>query len=334
MVVVCSESIVVGVVSERELAGAIGDGVDESSPVSDLMVAAPMMRTYATGAEALRELESSASSVIVVVDDENRLVGLVSPSDLFPRKLNPPRPSPVGGMATPFGVYLTNGAISGGVGNFALMSTGALLFLMITVSTWACLPLAYWLVDSGAPDWATAGSLRVLPIVLFLGLMRLIPLSGTHAAEHMVVHAIERGEELNPDIVRRMPRVHPRCGTNLAVGAMLFMGIFFSGFIENQELRFIAAVLATFLFWRRIGSLVQYWITTKPPKERQIRSGLKAGNELLDHFARSRVTAPSIPLRLWRSGMLQVMLGSFACFGFVYLVAWAVDHFWNLTLPT
>ncbi len=31
----------------------------------------------------------------------------------------------------------------------------------------------------------------------------------------MVVHAIEEGEDLTLEKVRPMPRVHPRCGTNL-----------------------------------------------------------------------------------------------------------------------
>ncbi|MER3495923.1 MAG: hypothetical protein C4320_03425, partial [Armatimonadota bacterium] len=60
---------------------------------------------------------------------------------------------------------------------------------------------------------------------MFVILFRLLPLAGTHAAEHMAVNALERGEPLDPEVVARMPRTHIRCGTNLAVGAGLFFGI-------------------------------------------------------------------------------------------------------------
>jgi uncharacterized protein YqhQ len=36
-----------------------------------------------------------------------------------------------------------------------------------------------------------------------------------------VVHAIERGEPLLAESVRAMPRVHPRCGTNIVAAAFL-----------------------------------------------------------------------------------------------------------------
>jgi uncharacterized protein YqhQ len=65
----------------------------------------------------------------------------------------------------------------------------------------------------------------------------------------MVVHAIERGEPLVLEVVRRMPRVHPRCGTNLVAGIALFLGLanFLQGMVpEISETRDLALLL---LLW-------------------------------------------------------------------------------------
>jgi hypothetical protein len=66
-----------------------------------------------------------------VVDDAQRPVGLVSALELWPRHRKPERPAVVGGMATPFGVYLTSGNVSAGAPWWGLMATGAAMFLML-----------------------------------------------------------------------------------------------------------------------------------------------------------------------------------------------------------
>lgn len=327
------EMTLVGVIGEREAARALAAGFEPSSPVSDAMRTPDTIPPYATGAEALRVIDGGAGPTLFVIDDQRRLLGSITASDLFPRKVARLRPPSVGGMATPFGVYLTNGVVRGGVGDLALVATGATLFVMLAVCQLAAYPVVDWISGWGGPEWLLTMLSGALPIALFMGLMRLAPLSGTHASEHMVVHAIERGEELDPNIIRRMPRVHPRCGTNLAVGAMLFLGIFTTELIENVELRFVLAAIVTFLLWRRLGSLVQLYVTTKPPKDTQIRSGLRAANELLDRYATSPISEASIPARLWRMGMLQVMAGSMLSFGALTLIAKAVLFLWQVELP-
>src|SRR5438270_13233654 len=108
---------------------------------------------------------------------------------------------------------------------------------------------------------------QILPVaILFIG-MRLLPLSGIHAAEHKVVHAIERGEALVPEVVSRMPRVHPRCGTNLWAGATIFLGIFSLPWLDNAS-RLLIAAIVTFVLWRPVGQLMQGPVHTRPPSKK------------------------------------------------------------------
>src|SRR2546423_10530097 len=89
-----------------------------------------------------------------------------------------------------------------------------------------------WNVWNGLQAGLAMGSephrliLQALPFPLFLLFVRALPLVQYHAAEHQAVHAMERGEPLDPEIVRRMPRVHPRCGTNIMAGGMVFLIVF------------------------------------------------------------------------------------------------------------
>jgi hypothetical protein len=333
MIPVVGDERVIGIVTEHSLSLALANGLSSSEPLTAAMVPAPTIRPYASAAEALRLFAEGGYSTLLVVDDHQRLMGLLSPSDLYPRRRTPPRPAMVGGMATPFGVYLTNGAVGAGAGGLGLVLTGVLLFGLLQGASLAAFGLAVWLNHLEQPDWLVNGVNNILPAVIFLVAMRLIPLSGTHAAEHQVVHAIERGEELKPEIVRRMPRVHPRCGTNLAAGATLFLGIFLSPWVESWELRFFVAAFATLYLWKRLGSLMQLFITTKPASDKQIRSGIRAGQELLDRYATSRISMPSVPVRIWRSGMLHVMLGSILCSGLVWVLFEALEVYCNVKLP-
>jgi uncharacterized protein YqhQ len=126
----------------------------------------------------------------------------------------------------------------------------------------------------------------------------------------MVVHAIERGEELKPEIVGRMPRVHPRCGTNIATASMLFLGIMSLDFIREQELRLLLAALVTVCVWQPLGAAVQFFVTTKPPSKAQIEKGIEAGKQLLQKMESSPVSRPNIFARLAMSGLFQVFIGA------------------------
>jgi hypothetical protein len=166
-------------------------------------------------------------------------------------------------MATPLGVYLTTGRVSGGASTLGLMLTG---MFMATISITAMALIVF--ADSHLPPLslppsalaviavipevirtAAAGIvgsvLGILPLLLAL---RLSPIAGYHAAEHQVVHAIERGEPLLPEAVRAMPRVHPRCGTNIVAAVFLAMTVFTALAALPGGLNLVAAGLAALLY--------------------------------------------------------------------------------------
>ncbi|RYG88266.1 DUF1385 domain-containing protein [bacterium] len=204
------------------------------------------------------------------------------------------------------------------------------MFSLIVLGSFAELGVRA-LLPADLPMAADLG-LQFLPILLFVVLFRLTPLAGIHAAEHMAVNAIERSEPLVPEIVARMPRVHIRCGTNLAVGASLFMGISTTPWGAPYEIRVVVALLATLFLWKPLGTWAQLYVTTRRPNARQIESGIRAGRSLLETYARSGRVQPSIPSRIWNSGLLHVMTGSFLMFGVVYLIGTLLGYDMSATL--
>lgn len=318
-----------GVVTEGSLAGALVSGLELTDSVGRVSVAALTAKPGMTGAEALRLFENQGSSCLIVIDDSGRVLGIVTPSDLYPKRAVPPRPALVGGMATPFGVYLTTGSIRAGVGHFALMTTGMTLFGLFLVASICADLLAVWLSRQGVTNEAALSVADGLPFILVLAGMRFIPLSGIHAAEHKVVHAIERGEELVPSTVRRMPRVHPRCGTNLVVGASLFMGIGTASFIPSPLLRLFCAAIVTLALWRPLGNTMQFYVTTKRPSDKQLAMGIRAGRELLEKYAMEGTPNAGILRRIVCSGMLHVIAGSLVAVALTNLVAYLL----HLHLP-
>ena len=312
------------------------------------VVATPGMRV--SEAAALFDA-APGTDVLPVVDAFGTYLGLVARSDLVQDLVRPFRPPVVGGMATPLGVYLTTGTVSGGAGTFALVLSGLFLF---------CLHLAGQLAGQGLAEagkqalsaLAGPGFVDALPsglratlhdlapllvqFVLFLLLLRASPIAGFHAAEHQVVHAIERAEPLVVEAVRAMPRVHPRCGTNLVAGMMIVMlgGLALLPFLRDWwPLGYGASALLALTYWRSLGAWLQQHFTTRPATDAQIESGIRAARQLLHahgHYgllaadgggrgfaARPRRAAygllrdrPSL-LRLWRMGFVQI-LGGFA----------------------
>ena len=72
-------------------------------------------------------------------------------------------------------------------------------------------------------------------IAIFIGYLALISRTPDirrvfqyHGAEHMTIHALEAGEPLRPEYVRRHPTAHPRCGTEFLVVVILLSILAFS----------------------------------------------------------------------------------------------------------
>ncbi|HXG22924.1 MAG TPA: CBS domain-containing protein, partial [Chthonomonadales bacterium] len=158
--------------------------------------------------EARRALADSGETTLVILDDYDRYLGVVTLPDLLAPPTSPPRPATVGGMATLWGVYLTNGWLQAGASNGSLLVSGILLGVMLIVAhlgigmtAWVLENALGWplyaLWNSPRPSEVTAANLdwfllQALTLPLFLGLLRALPIAGYHAAEHQAVHALER----------------------------------------------------------------------------------------------------------------------------------------------
>jgi uncharacterized protein YqhQ len=75
----------------------------------------------------------------------------------------------------------------------------------------------------------------VVQVAIFLGYLALIGRTSDvhrtfqyHGAEHMTIHALEAGDPLTVEAVRKYPTAHPRCGTEFLVVVILISIITFS----------------------------------------------------------------------------------------------------------
>lgn len=262
----------------------------------------------------------------------------------FGNKTNPR----LGGLATPIGVYLHDGVSSGGPGFKGLLLTGVLMAVLGILSEIAAIRVYHilnisiqqfpWLLSrfTYIEGWFSQFFEIIVSSVILLTVFRISPISGFHAAEHQVVHCIEQGVPLTIPYVRSMPRVHPRCGTNLFIGLLMFLfmfiGTFITAQIENLNLfdsAMLAVVIAapvTIKFWRTIGGFVQYWLATKPATDKQILNAIQAANEILDK-RQSRSDKPArnrFLLRIWSMGAPQVIVG----YAVVCLILKVFEIFW------
>ena len=325
LVPVTRDDAYAGVITEAGLRTALDGNADLDDPVEPFLEEALVIRPYASGADALRQFGLSPNPRAVIVDDGGVVWGLLFPSDLFPKPPARFHPSMIGGMAAPYGVHLTAGIVSAGPGKWALVATGACLFALLLVSRilgyGADVLMLHYAVKPATAETAA----NVITFLLFAVLMRFSPLAGYHAAEHQVVHTIERGESLSLKTVTRMSRVHPRCGTNLATGVLLAAVIY--GADLNlppalDMLRPIVAIAVGLAFWRRAGSLVQFWVTTRPASRKQLEAGIRSGEALLTAYASARNLRSNVWKSIWNAGMLQVALG-------FMLVGFAAVFFFN-----
>jgi hypothetical protein len=264
-----------------------------------------------------------------VADADGYCLGVVLAGDLFAPEMPPQPPPRIGGMATPFGVYLTDGNNQAGVGNLALVSSGVAMALMMLLTVgivegglwlgrhYGVLPMfpAIGLDSEPSPNHPIAGfaslSLRGVALIVFLSLLRVTRIAGYHAAEHQTVHALERGERLTPEVVGRMPRPHPRCGTNLMAAGILFsmfLQIFTYVPILSDSPYLVAALGAAFL-WRPFGTFLQDWFTTRPASERELASGIAAGADLMTQYLTRPPSRPRLLRRIWSMGLLQTLVG-------------------------
>lgn len=357
---------VVGWISEQHVADLlIENPAAERTSVGEVIEPVPALLGVGEPLEnVLAIFQATGVSLLPVVWSDGRYQGCVTRMDaLLASAGRQPAPPRIGGMATPLGVYLTTGTVHGGVGDLGLMLTGVVmsfilwvaqtlvilfsalgcfftgkafyhhLFIMLTQDSYSGPPLEeMWLllVSSG------------LLMVVFLALLRFAPwLPGYHAAEHQTVNAIEAGEPLTPEAVKRMPRAHPRCGTNiLSFVKLSYLGVALVSLVLSTRMgrQHLDAVITLFLLsallvvisWRRYGALLQNYVTTRPASPKEIASGIRAGEEVLYAHLHSPYIPPRSAQRIWRIGLLQVMIG-ITLAGFVLqLLDARLDYLWHL----
>ncbi len=343
---------VVGIVRESDLlpllaASANGNGpdVDSLPPVGQVMSPPEgFLRADSTIREAADAFARSGAEMLPVVTDYGAYAGYLLRSDITAALSNAIRPPVVGGLATPLGVHLTCGSQRGGVGDGALVLLGVMFGLLNILGfaiaggiAWAAQhwfgqPLYAALLSEPAPRWNVYDAIAYLallaPVVTLLLGVRLLPVAGYHAAEHQTVHAIERGEPLDLETLRRMPRVHPRCGTNLAAAASIFIVMVTA---YPGPLAVFAGIMVVLLGWRSIGAWLQQHVTTKPASRKQIESGIEAGKELLARYREEVLGAREPGRRIWNLGFAQIGAGLAATLlaadAVVRLAGWRIPFF-------
>lgn len=113
--------------------------------------------------------------------------------------------------------------------------------ISIAIGLFVILPLVFSAPAASGPAQDFGASLlphlleglsRAGLFVGYLLLVGLFPSTGRtfryHGAEHMTIHALEAGEALTVENVRRHPTAHPRCGTEFLVLVMMFALIIFA----------------------------------------------------------------------------------------------------------
>lgn len=281
---------------------------------------------------ALITLERYNCSALPVIDPDGSYRGMISRADIVAALGRNIRPPVVGGMATPLGVWLTTGTISGGAPPLGLFLSGVTLgFCFVVAYIAVLLPLTF--INS---EWAamyvsgrlgaSAGDFGLFNFLttaaqglVFLLVMRSLPLSGVHAAEHQTVWAIERGLPLTPEIVAQMPRAHPRCGTNLMVLSLLIT-IIFQHLPSFDPMTILVTLIFVFFTWRSFGEMMQNYFTTKPATKKQIESGIRAGREVLEKYQTEPHVMPSFGSRLLRSGLAYSALGMMVVMSLMFSV--------------
>ncbi|HEY3266764.1 MAG TPA: DUF1385 domain-containing protein [Armatimonadota bacterium] len=295
-----------GLVSDREVARGLTTNPD--APVSAVMTTAvPVASSSMSAHEGLRLLAETDFPALPVALPDGRFVGTVGRSDLLAALYRRRRPASVGGMATPLGVYLSDGTVRGGVGDGALMLTGLYLFIGSMVS--GALSIGAATVWHAASLDRYVPASNVTPVVFLIAFalwFRLSWVAGYHAAEHQTVHAIERNEPLTVERVARMPRPHPRCGTNLMVLFYLFAALVAILHVDD-----VLAGAFSLVAYRFFGHWVQLHVTTRPASRRQLEAGIRAGEEVLERYQNGAPPRRFPGLnRLWNMGLAQVALGS------------------------
>jgi uncharacterized protein YqhQ len=131
-----------------------------------------------------------------------------------------------------------------GKGSVALMLG---LTLVLGVGVFFLLPLFIATATTGTvqQDWIQHMVEGLVRVGIFLGYLALISrmpdirrVFEYHGAEHMTIHALEAGDPLTTDAVRKYPTAHPRCGTEFLV-VVIILSIFAFSLVGRQAIEWM-----------------------------------------------------------------------------------------------
>lgn len=308
---------IIGVVTEKNLAHHIAiQSVSNWSDLKDVTIDSIISDrlTTKTREAVLEEITAAFASkdveLIAIVTDEKKYTGqCITPAKMIAYTANSVKPRAIGGLATPLGVYLTDGYYNAGAGTPGLIMTGIVFAIIINV-------VAIFTEVFVAPHHVGDSLLLIIQLVIFLAILRISPLVGYHAAEHQTIHAIEKGIELTIENVRKQPKEHERCGTNFMI---LFLGLsmlfLFSmdyfkylGFIEHTLILIVFTWLIL-TYWKILGNRLQKFFTTVRASDKQLLSGVRAGQQLLEYY-KNNTQPVKVTLRqkILNMGIIQVLL--------------------------
>ncbi|WP_099363598.1 DUF1385 domain-containing protein [Fredinandcohnia onubensis] len=127
----------------------------------------------------------------------------------------------------------------------------------------------------------------LLGLLIIAGLIiKISPIGAYHAAEHMVFSAYEKNLKLTLENVRKQPRTHSFCGTNLVISYFICFSILFMVFGDSFWVYLIAWIFGFELYksepkiiWGSIlviGKVAQYLLFTSRPKEKHLIVAIEA----------------------------------------------------------
>lgn len=181
------------------------------------------------------------------------------------------------GMATPFGIRIYSSCAHAGVSDTYMYLTGAIYGIVIFACQYAAGTL-----NINNPVVNSHDFKSLMGLFLYLLVMRFTPISSIHASEHQVIHAMEKDTMLNHESVKQQSRIHPRCGTNLMAGLLLFttcVNIINSTAVASWA-KVVCAIPMFFVScWlsEPVGTFLQQYFTTKTARDKDIDAALEAG---------------------------------------------------------
>jgi CBS domain-containing protein len=323
---VVAEGRVLGLVGERDLLRALVQQGHAASECATVMQPATAVPALAPATDAYSLLARDGVEVIVGLDGAGDYQGVVTRTRLLDEIRNARRPLPVGGVATLFGVHLTDGHHRGGSGDIALFLTGAWL-VVLAVLAWLLTGVALALLSrdpqqallslvavpltagggAPAPRWWEL----LAPLPVLVALVRLSPLAGLHGAEHQAIHALERGVALEPARVTLMPRTHARCAS-VYLTLVVALGLLWLTAGGRLPAPLALAALVLLAARRRVGGWLQTYGTTRAPSPQQLNKAVAAAKLLRGRFQRRPERRARRLTRLWNRGWAQIALGAAA----------------------